>query len=130
MRGDFSGASPATMSDVRGLKTGGILENSTLKSVQEVNPDTMKFRTIKLAVQNLIKGVFDYFYQIKETTGYVTKLMGVTGELKFAAIKAKYYVVCFSKKWPDAENLVNKFNKGLAAVKADGTYDAIHDKYR
>jgi len=130
MRRQFDGLVPESMQDVRGLKTGGILENSTLKSVQDVNPDTLRFRTIKLAVQNLIKGVFDYFYQIKETTGYTIKLMGVSGELKFSPIKEKLYVVCFSKKWPGIEGLMARFNRGLAAVKADGTYDAIHDKYR
>lgn len=38
-------------------------------------------------------------------------------------------VICMSRQWPQAEELVARFNRGLRAIRRDGTYDRIHARY-
>lgn len=38
--------------------------------------------------------------------------------------------LCISKEWPNAQELVLKFNAGLQAIKVSGEYDKIRQKYQ
>ena len=130
MRRDSADPELKTIQDARGYSVGGILEYSSLKDLQKVNPEAVTFRTETRALKSLLMGSYQYLYLSMEVTEYLAKRMGSLEKLKFSAIKTKDFVICFSKKWPGVEDLMAKFNKGLAAVKADGTYDKIHDRYR
>ena len=130
MRRDFDGPELKTLEEARGLSVGGVTEFSSMKILQEVIPDAKGFRSDRVALLNLRKGIVDYIYVPIEASAYIAKQMGISEELKFTEIKVRDYYICFSKKWPGVEDLVAKFNKGLAEIKADGTYNTIHDKYR
>lgn len=130
MRREFEGHEPKVINDARGLRTGGLLANSTLKDIRKVNPDTTSFRTLKLALIHLLENNYDYLFGVKEVLAYQAKKMGVSDQLKFSKIGSIDFFICFSKKWPGVQDVVNTFNEGLAAIRADGTYDKIHAKYR
>jgi len=70
------------------------------------------------------------FYTQKEVSNYLIRSSELSASLKFIELRKADFYVCFSKKWPNVEELISKFNKGLALIRADGTYDAIHAKYR
>lgn len=130
MRKDFTGRIPQELADVRGLKTGGIFQNASFTELQSVNPNAFSFPTQQMALKRMMAGSYDYLYQTKETVGFVAKGLQISDQLKFAPVKANEHYVCFSKRWPDISNLIERFNKGLAEVRADGTFEAIHSKYR
>ena len=53
------------------------------------------------------------------------------GQIEFIspALKDQKIFICISRAIPDSSDKVNAFNKGLAIIKADGTYDAIMNKH-
>ena len=75
-------------------------------------------------------GRFDYFYNGKQATDFLISQSGQTGLFKFISLSEKPLYLCLSKAYPGAGQLLDDFNKGLAAVKADGTYALIHAKYK
>jgi len=127
---DFSGPEPKTMEDVRGLRTGSVLEDANLDTLAKVDSNAKSFRTLPLALRALVKGSYDYLFYPMEITGYSAAKLGLSKALKFSEIQTRTFHLCLSKKWPSAQNLLEKFNDGLSQIKADGTYDMIRDKYR
>ena len=77
-----------------------------------------------------MKGVVDYAYLSLESSGFGAMQLGISQEFRSIKIKGKLLHVCFSKKWPNIEAIVLKFNEGLEFIQADGTYDRIHAKYK
>jgi len=129
-RRDFEGPELKTLEETVGQKVGGVLGYGTFKALQEVVPGAKGYRTENFALRNLLKGAVDYLFLPGEGPAYQAKNMGVSAELKFSKMTQKDYFLCLSKKWPEVKKLVVKFNKGLAEIKADGTYDTILDRYR
>ncbi len=69
----------------------------------------------------------------KENARYLNRKLNLGLKYKFLEIEdmpAADLFICFSKKFPGVERLRESFNAGLAKIRANGTYDAIHAKYR
>ncbi|WP_085899364.1 substrate-binding periplasmic protein [Kiloniella majae] len=82
------------------------------------------------ALNILLKRNFDFFYSTKEYLRYITSGQKIASEIKYFDLKKLPFHLCFSKKWPPSKVMISKFNKGLAEIKAEGTYDKIHAKYQ
>ncbi|WP_417454555.1 substrate-binding periplasmic protein [Kiloniella sp.] len=78
----------------------------------------------------LLKRDFDFFYSTREFVQYITSGKIIASQIKYFDVKETSYHLCFSQGWPSSKFLLTKFNKGLTAIKADGTYDKIHAKYQ
>lgn len=130
IRRDYKGIQPATLQEAKGLKVAAILGWIQVKWLADAGVNVEVFRTEGLAFRELMKGLIDYVYIPLEGGGYIAKNLGISAEMKFLPIKEKNLYLCFSRKWDGIEEIAVKFNEGLSAVRADGTYDKIHAQYR
>jgi polar amino acid transport system substrate-binding protein len=88
---------------------------------------------IESCVQMLVKGRVDFFL-VNEKVGWnaIEKIYGKNSPIEgnsvdfFIKKNMLYFIV--PKKYPDAENLILEFNKGLAKIKKNGIYDKIISK--
>ncbi|CAE7466626.1 tcyA [Symbiodinium microadriaticum] len=76
--------------------------------------------------QMLALGRFDFLYSGKQATDFQIMQHGMTGLFGFVETESWQYHLCFSKKHPRTPELRPLFNKGLAEIRADGTYQKIH----
>ncbi|WP_419904240.1 substrate-binding periplasmic protein [Kiloniella sp.] len=130
VRQDFKGFQPTNTVEAKGLKVGAVLGWAQAEIMVEAGADVMTYRSEELLFRDLLKGVIDYAYLSLEASNYRAKQLGHSNKFRTTQTKTKELFLCFSKNWPNVEDVVLKFNEGLAAIKADGTYDAIHAKYK
>ena len=130
VRKDYKGPPLSSFDDLRGLKVGAVkgytscddLVRHGIKHDISVN-DTA-------ALKKLADGRIDVFNTQLEMSQYLSQNLDMRDFFKWFVHFKRNYHLAFSKKWPDAEELVSRFNKGLKSIKEDGTYDRIHNKYR
>ena len=130
VRRDFDGFEPRSFEEVKGLKVGGVLGWGMLKVVEKAGAKVITDRSEKKVFNHLLKRTYDYAVLNLEPSGYQALKMGISKDVRFLKIKEKNLHLCISKKWPNAKEVVRNFNKGLAAIRSDGTYDRIHKAYR
>ena len=112
---------------LKGKKLGAQLGTTGESLANEVEGATVKsYNQIGLAVQDLLNGQIDaVICDTPIADGYVKKnasTLKIVGE----ALTTENYGIAVSK---GNEALLAKINEGLAAVKADGTYDALVQKW-
>lgn len=130
VRWEFDGPSPATLEDLHGQRTASVDSYESLGALRKAGLNPIAAPNPPSAVRMLIAKRFDYLYLSLESTEFVLRDLGLSGRVRFYPIEMQNFHVCFSRTYPGAEALVQDFNKALAAVRADGTYAAIHAKYR
>lgn len=118
------------MSDLAGYSVASVLEyapNATLKDngavLVDIPSDEAGFKMLQLER-------VDFVYTGLAAGKYLIRKLGLEDQFRFRSFVVWDYFLCFSRKHPDSENLRQHFNAGLAEIKADGTYEAIHSKYR
>ena len=130
IRRDFDGFEPSDLKTAQGLKVATILGWNQVRAMEEVGATVIEYRTVELLFRDLLKGLIDYSYLPLEGPIYKAMNLGISKDIRFIKVKKSDLYVCFSKKWPNIEEIVQKFNAGLAAVRKDGSYDRIHARYR
>ena len=95
-----------------------------LRSVS--NQDVQGFRKLLVSRVKYMAAsdkVADYlFAQYKDQFTGKFKIVGQTGELGL--------YLAFSRKYPDAQCFVDKFNAGIALIRKNGRYKSIEEKWR
>ena len=119
-----------TLEGLRGQKVVAVRGYSTQESLTELSIEHLAVRSNKLALNILSSARADYLYGYKEGNQFIAKQLGLSDKLRFHPLSSENYHLCFSKFWPQAEALLEAFNQQLKQLKSDGSYDAIHDKYR
>jgi polar amino acid transport system substrate-binding protein len=88
----------------------------------------------EVALKKLRDRRIDVMPALLENFLYTGRKTNPADRFKWFIIKEDFLVkdfhLCFCKKWPRIEELVNIFNEKLAEMKKDGTYKAIHSRYR
>jgi polar amino acid transport system substrate-binding protein len=87
---------------------------------------------IMQALNVIIRRESEVFIGSYEGAAYEASLLGYTEALNFKAIKESgwnSYHVCFSRKYPDAEQWAEKLNEGLFILKSEGKLEAIKQRY-
>ncbi|USD67331.1 transporter substrate-binding domain-containing protein [Vibrio sp. SCSIO 43136] len=82
-------------------------------------------------VSVLHRGV-DVFYGPEIPTMHIAKKMQSQENLKVTYIEDVASIslhLCVSKPYPNSEQIVTSFNRGLQAIKQNGTYETIQRKY-
>ena len=131
VRADYQGPELTTLSAAKDLKFGGVLEYASNKYLEAENLPYKTYRNDKLLLRDLNAGVIDAIIAPKEATFYIAQQMGIANKLKsYNFLEGRSYHICVSKQYPDAENLLKLFNKGLTELKQDGTYQRIHQRYK
>jgi hypothetical protein len=124
-------ASAAQLKLMQGLKEGENFMNITLKSKPEIKPEAQSYQSFKLHSASF---VWDFDKTIekqggqqvpeetrKEMAQAMKKMMGEKANLWFGT-NGKSYVQVTAKDWPAAQNLLNQFLEGKAAIKDQKAY--------
>ena len=130
VRKDFSGFEPSSLEDAKGLTVAVILGWAMADTMKDAGANIVTFRTEKLVFRDLLKDLIDYAYLSLESSGFGAMKLGITNKIRTIKIQEKKLYVCFSKKWPNIEGVIYKFNEGLAALRKDGSHDRIHARYK
>ncbi|MGL4995270.1 MAG: basic amino acid ABC transporter substrate-binding protein [Deefgea sp.] len=118
--------------DLKTLKVGvqtGTTGDEVIQKLQgKTSPNIKRFESTPLAIKELENGGVD---AVVADNGVVVNFVANNPKSKLKMIDdatfAKEYYGIAVKKGNKA--LLEQINKGLAAIKADGTYDKIYDKY-
>lgn len=87
----------------------------------------------RLGIQKLYSGRFDLF-AVDELNGWaIIKTLYPNEVARFGStnqvLKADYYRLMISRKYPHAESITPQFNAALKRIKKNGVYSAILNKY-
>lgn len=130
VRKDFSGLQPISLEDVKGQRLGSVFGYASTQELESFGFKPMIARNTEMAVSLLLKKRFDYLYIGQQSTDFIIKELGVSGQLNFYPIHRIEYHLCFSKKYQGIELIVKAFNAALLVLRKNGTYQTIHDKYK
>ncbi|MDX1739421.1 MAG: transporter substrate-binding domain-containing protein, partial [Alphaproteobacteria bacterium] len=130
VRSGFSGPRPASLSEAKGLRVASVTAYESLQALIDAGLSPIEASTSETALKMLLAERFDYLYIGGEKTLFDLRQQGLEASLEFHPIVAKDFFFCFSKAYKGVGEYLTKFNKHLRDVKEDGSYDAIHDKYR
>ncbi len=120
-----------SLAELKNQKVTAVRGYATQMSLEEAGVEHIAARSDKIALNLLHGGRVDFFYGIKEADFFIAKQLDLSQHIRFHPIgEAREYKLCISQKWPGAKELLAKFNRGLAVIKSDGTYQAIQQKYR
>jgi polar amino acid transport system substrate-binding protein len=127
-----AGSPVARFEDLKSLRVGvqtGTTGDETIAKLQGKNsPDIRRFESTPLALKELEAGGVD---AVVADNGVVVNYVKNNAGNKFKTVDdpafvPEHYGIAVRKG--DAD-LLAKLNRGLAAIKADGTYDRIHARY-
>lgn len=112
------------------LSVGGVAGYAHMKTLDKIGKkyDTSPDDTTVL--KKLFAGRVDVFLTIQEFADHTLSKLGLSHLAEHVTLGQKQYHLCFSKSWPDVERLKASFNKTLKEMKADGSFSAIHAKYK
>nr|WP_246201877.1 transporter substrate-binding domain-containing protein [Sneathiella aquimaris] len=126
----YRGKPLKSVEDADGLKVVVVSGYSSEAELKRAGVNYETTNTDNHAISLLLERSYDLFYSTREFMEYQAKKGGYSDRIGFFDLRKLQYHLCLSRMWPESEKLVRQFNKGLAEIKADGTYDRIHEKYR
>ncbi|MCK7615640.1 substrate-binding periplasmic protein [Roseibium sediminicola] len=129
-RKDFQPPDIRKLKDVVGQSVASVSGYASLAKLVEIGANPIEVRSEAAGFQMLGLGRFDFLYSGKQATDFQIMQHGMKGRFEFVKTENWEYHLCFSRKHPQTLELLPLFNKGLAEIRADGTYKAIHDRYR
>lgn len=80
-------------------------------------------------VRVLANNRVDAVYAFRDVLRFYEKAEGLGETFVYTPVGREPYFVCLSRAAPGAEALLGRINRGLATVRADGTYDRIWQSY-
>jgi polar amino acid transport system substrate-binding protein len=120
-----------SLTELKDMKVVAVRGYSTQMKLKDLSIEHIAARNNKIALNLLHNGRVDFFYGSVEANLYIAKQMGISQYLGVNTLEAPIpYHLCISQKWPNSKYLLDQFNKGLSEIKNDGTFTAIHSKYR
>ena len=99
------------------------------KELDELGIKNLPVNSDLIAVTMVAKQRVEFAYIPREAAAYEAAKAGLGDEVEYKIFKTRSLHLCFSRKWPGIEEIVQAFNAEFEELKADGTYAAIHAKY-
>lgn len=100
------------------------------KELISKNVKPMPVNDEKSGIKLLLKKRIDLFYSFKAPGQYALSKYAEKDEIGHYVVSTQPYFACISKSRPKAADTIRLLNGGLSAIRKDGTYDRILDKYR
>jgi len=119
----------SSLKDLKGEGVGVTRGFSLQAELEENGIDVKETNSNTQAIKLLERGRFDYLYVFADISLIILRQQKIDDQFDFYTFRKEPTYICFSKKHPDAETLVKRFNAAMAEVKADGTYDEIANSY-
>lgn len=120
----------AELRDLKDFSIAAVSDYIANVDLDELDLSPVEVPSDLAGLKMLALGRFDFFYSGKAATDYLIKQNSMGGLFRFRELSAKDYYLCIHRDNDRGTDLLNLFNSGLVEIKADGTYDAIHAKYR
>lgn len=130
MRKDYQGHVPNDLDEIQDGSVASVAGYESLQALRELNPKAQAVPTAETGLKMLMAKRFDFLYIGKEATQYLARRTGYADKITFHPITEKHFHFCFSRKWPDVDNLIVPFNKTLLEIQNDGTFEKIHSRYK
>lgn len=132
---NYTGPPIHNWEDIKELKLviGSTKGNMPVKLMEESNMRYDLSSTEEVAYRKLEDGRIDVMPTVLENVIYQYQGVDYKTKFKWFEMKSAYpkdFHLGFCKMCPESQVLVSIFNEKLAEMKKDGTYDAIHDKYK
>ncbi|MCG8687850.1 MAG: transporter substrate-binding domain-containing protein [Desulfobacterales bacterium] len=130
-----SGISYKTLDDLKPYKIGGLDASAPMKELKEKGFKTEGLTKELSSIKKLHAGRIDLMIMGKQNLNFALKNMADYKPFQdaFEVLEPpfkSYGLYCpISKKRPDANEIVEKFNAALKEMKADGTYDEILTRF-
>ena len=126
----FSGDVPQTVVDGKDFKILAVAGYATEYELDKANVAYYAAPNDEMALKILLSRDYNFFYSSREFVQYVAIGLEIVDQIQYFDLQRQTnHHLCFSRKWPNSEALRDLFNKGLAEIRADSTYDTIHAKY-
>jgi len=116
--------------DVVGQAVASMAGYESLQTLENIGADPIEVPNTLDGLNMLQAQRFDYLHGGREMTEFMIRKHGFSGAFEFISLDQQSFHFCFSKAYPGVEALAATFNKTLAEMRRDGSYDAIHGKYR
>ncbi|WP_422374054.1 substrate-binding periplasmic protein [Roseibium sp.] len=129
-RKDFKPPEIRKLEDVIGQSVASVSGYASLAKLIEIGANPVEVQSETMGFKMLALGRFDFLYSGKQSTDFQIMQLGMTDQFGFVVTENWDYHLCFSRRHPLSETLLPLFDKGLAEIRADGTYKKIHDRYR
>ncbi|WP_027186405.1 substrate-binding periplasmic protein [Desulfovibrio inopinatus] len=125
----------SNMNDIKkyGLYPGTMRGNYTEKRYKQLGIPYDLSPSEVIALRKLADNRIDVIATIEENTLYNAKQLGIQDKIKTYKsedVETSLFHVIFSKKWAGMKRIVHIFNENLSAMRQDGTYEKIHQKYK
>lgn len=128
-RAGYAAKDPRNLGEAKGRSIASVTDYESLSELRQAGFDPIEAPNLTRGLWMLIEGRFDYLYVLKETTMFRAAEFGVADRIRYTPLMEKPFFFCFSRAAPGVEGHRQAFNQGLAEVRADGTYAAIHARY-
>lgn len=112
------------------LKVGGVDGYKQLQLLDEVGIKYDRSADDTVAYKKLFAGRIDVLLSIEEYGKFQLKQLRLSNLAISIPLRQKLYHVCFSKSWLGIEGILKRFDATLTEVRNDGTFDAIHARYK
>lgn len=130
MRRGHSGPRIREIHDVVGQPVASMAGYESLGVLNDIGADPIEVPNTLDGLNMLQARRFDYLHGGREMTEFMIRKHGFAGAFEFISLDREPFHFCFSKAYPGVEALLADFNAVLAEMRRDGTYRAIHAKYR
>ena len=130
VRANYEGPLLKTPEDLRGQHVGTMQNYVTAEMLQQLDIPHDLSPSDEIGLHKLADGRTDILFTSIENSLYLIKKMNLGGRFRWFVFEEKFFHLGFSRQHGEAEALARAFNSALQSVKEDGTYDAIHSKYR
>ena len=130
VRKGFAGPKPLSIEDVKGQRVASVSAYASLNALMDAGILPISSNDTQSAIKMLHRNRFDYLYLNRQSTDFIINQLGLSNFFTFYPINHKEFFFCFSKNYKGVKEIVANFNQTLNAIKEDGTYKKIHDKYR
>lgn len=129
-RKDFDLPDIRTLEDVVGHSVASVSGYASLAKLVEIDADPIEVPSETAGFKMLALNRFDFLYSGRQATDFQIMQLGMSGQFGFVETENWDYHLCFSRRHPRSKDLLPLFNTGLAELRADGTYQKIHARYR
>lgn len=119
--------------DLKSMRVGSVEGYAVNKYLNDAGIPFERIGHISNAFPMLSRQRFDALFLSLESAMFLASEAGLSGDLAYIPmqdIPVRKFYLCMSNKLENHKEITQKFNKKLAEFKLDGTYDAIHNKYR
>ena len=125
----YKGPFPEYPEALRGHSLTVVRDYNQHKELDELGIKNLPVNSDLIAVTMVAKKRVEFAYIPKEAAAYEAAKAGIGDEVAYKTFKSRSLHLCFSRKWPNVEEILQGFNSEFEELKADGSYAAIHAKY-